>query len=609
MTAENPRSPVPGEDRPALPDLDIDALVLRIVGDTKQRVDVRSIVQRASLSRTITGASTIELDLLDEDRSLLRSGTLTRSIEVEVGGLWWRMTHVGKTGDTLSLTLEERAVAVLRGNTRPRKASRGKMTRAQFAQSMVAESKRYPLTFWAPELTKKQPIAKDRKARDEKRQPGVDSAAGLTVKGKRADRAQVRNMDEVLTVAADMKAGPKAVKALVAACIVESLFKNLSSGDRDSIGILQVRVGIHGRATAASIEKSVRKFLSSGFTGQGGAIELARRNPGRSAGWVAQQVQGSAFPARYDEVSAEADKIIEAFGGTSGSRSRTYYQRYEFSRGEPGGEKGESSWDALQRLASEVGWVCFVVADTVFFIAEEDLFRGRSRATLTETDGVQIDFDRETNRRLASEATVTLDADVWAAPPGSTVRIEGCGPADGRWLVEDIKREDLFDPRTVITLRRPAEELPEPRSTERTEASGAGGGNAGDTYPLRGTRGKLIGVPYQGTHTLGNWQSDNAVDLGVPNGTIIQAVGDGVIERVKGSYSGGASRFDGIQITLRLTGGNRVWYTHLSKSSVTEGARVKAGDAIGRSGSANGVPHLHMGVEKGDPRNLIGLKK
>lgn len=139
--------------------------------------------------------------------------------------------------------------------------------------------------------------------------------------------------------------------------------------------------------------------------------------------------------------------------------------------------------------------------------------------------------------------------------------------------------------------------------------SRAGAANIrGHAYPLA-EQGKIIGVPYQGTHTLGNWQSDNAVDISVPNGTPVISVGNGVVEKVAGGYSGGASRFDGYQVTVRLANGNRVFYTHLSRAGVKAGQRLRNGQQIGRSGSANGVAHLHMGIEHGDPRRLVGRGK
>src|SRR5690606_24454381 len=116
----------------------------------------------------------------------------------------------------------------------------------------------------------------------------------------------------------------------------------------DSEGILQVRVGLHGRALARDVERSAAHFLTKGFTGRGGAISLARKHPDWSAGEVAQAALGSAYPSRYDQVRAEAQRIVNAYEGGGGrpNREGTYVKRYEFARG-----KNETSWDAIGRLA------------------------------------------------------------------------------------------------------------------------------------------------------------------------------------------------------------------------------------------------------------------
>lgn len=115
---------------------------------------------------------------------------------------------------------------------------------------------------------------------------------------------------------------------------------------------------------------------------------------------------------------------------------------------------------------------------------------------------------------------------------------------------------------------------------------------------------KIIGVPYQGTHTLGNWESDNATDIAMPTGTPIYAPTAGVIGSQIGSLGASAgSRFAGLRVHLK-TGGNELYYAHLSRLAVKAGQRVKAGQIIGYSGSANGVQHLHLGVRKGDPRRF-----
>jgi murein DD-endopeptidase MepM/ murein hydrolase activator NlpD len=130
----------------------------------------------------------------------------------------------------------------------------------------------------------------------------------------------------------------------------------------------------------------------------------------------------------------------------------------------------------------------------------------------------------------------------------------------------------------------------------KLQASAARAGGSGD-YPL-GVRGLNIGRPYQGTHTRGNWQSDNAVDLRVPEGTAVLALDDGVIVKTFKSPSGVTA---GWQVTLR-SADNAWFYGHLKTVSVRAGERVRKGQTIGTSGSANGVPHLHLGQQHGTPR-------
>jgi hypothetical protein len=127
---------------------------------------------------------------------------------------------------------------------------------------------------------------------------------------------------------------------------------------------------------------------------------------------------------------------------------------------------------------------------------------------------------------------------------------------------------------------------------------GAGG------YPA-GKHGKLIGAPHQGTHTLGNWQSDNAVDIALPIGTPILAATDGVIDSRFGSLGKGG-RFAGLRLTVDGHG-QASYYAHLSRYArgIKPGVRVRRGQIIGYSGSANGVAHLHFGVQSGSPYQYV----
>lgn len=122
-------------------------------------------------------------------------------------------------------------------------------------------------------------------------------------------------------------------------------------------------------------------------------------------------------------------------------------------------------------------------------------------------------------------------------------------------------------------------------------------------YPL-GKRGPIIGTPYHGTHTRGNWQSDNAIDIAVPEGTPVYAVAPGVIDSRIGQQASKDPRLAGNRVTIDGTG-NRFFYQHLSKLTVTAGQHVTEGELIGYSGSANGTAHLHFAVEKGTPGDAI----
>jgi murein DD-endopeptidase MepM/ murein hydrolase activator NlpD len=116
-------------------------------------------------------------------------------------------------------------------------------------------------------------------------------------------------------------------------------------------------------------------------------------------------------------------------------------------------------------------------------------------------------------------------------------------------------------------------------------------------YPLS-KRGPIIGRPYQGSHTLGNWQSDNAVDIGIPVGTPVLATVSGYIGSNIGS-SGLGGRYAGLRLTL-IGRSNSYFYQHLSRLNVRAGQHVVAGQPLGRSGRA-GPAHLHFAVEFGTP--------
>lgn len=123
------------------------------------------------------------------------------------------------------------------------------------------------------------------------------------------DPEQHRVIREATAEAQNFGATPREKKALVEALFVESNARNLSSGDRDSRGALQQRPS-QGWMHSQNVKLATRDFLTA-----------ARRNRGiqGSAGTLAQSVQRSAYPSRYDEKASVANQLLgQSGGGSSG---------------------------------------------------------------------------------------------------------------------------------------------------------------------------------------------------------------------------------------------------------------------------------------------------
>ncbi|MCX4669013.1 M23 family metallopeptidase [Streptomyces sp. NBC_01381] len=92
----------------------------------------------------------------------------------------------------------------------------------------------------------------------------------------------------------------------------------------------------------------------------------------------------------------------------------------------------------------------------------------------------------------------------------------------------------------------------------------------------------------------GNWIAGHhtGIDLAVPRGTPVHAVGAGtvVLARWSGAY--------GKAVTVRLRDGHYAVYAHLSRIAVRPGARIGTGDRLGSSGATGRAtgPHLHLEI-------------
>jgi hypothetical protein len=116
--------------------------------------------------------------------------------------------------------------------------------------------------------------------------PGVDIALATTA----------------FSVANSLGASPKVMLSLFEAGLVESGMRNLNYGDRDSVGYLQQRPS-QGWPDPMNVTTATKSYVTR-------AIRNDKANPHFTAGQLAQSVQRSAFPDRYDKREADAREVL-----------------------------------------------------------------------------------------------------------------------------------------------------------------------------------------------------------------------------------------------------------------------------------------------------------
>jgi hypothetical protein len=414
------------------------------------------------------------------------------------------LTHVDKSGDDLTLTFEDEIVYWLSQYNKAKKAARSKVTRAEFIDSMVREVKEITIPFYCPELHVKQPItgtssktkATDTATKDAKRQGGFASDSKITVKHSGATKTQRDIIEKVLDVG-DSLSAPGDVLVMAVMCITQ---ESVAGADPDPGAGPFSRTSPGG---SQGVEKDAHDFYKGGaaFEG-GGALASYRKYHGKqSLGWMVSDVQrdytwGTAGQGKdFQQWKDEAQRTVRLYGGSAGlgvsdTNARQKLKRYEYSRGRPGGPAGENTWGCGLRLAEEVAWRFFAALGTLYYISETELMTSRTRLTVNQTTpGVEdVDFEWNITSKKdvpPSEITITARADRWGVPPGALIEVEEYGPANGWWLISNIKR-GLFDPICTITCKQPTNPKAEPAPEEASSSS-----DGGSTETVSGSKARL----------------------------------------------------------------------------------------------------------------------
>lgn len=178
----------------------------------------------------------------------------------------------------------------------------------------------------------------------------------------------------------------------------------------------------------------------------------------------------------------------------------------------------------------------------------------------------------EVLKRLVDDAQVPVDIAIR--------QLARFHPAARKWLSQGV------NPITGASTKN----APRRSTTKPVSFTSEGPGSA--AIPISYTN--LGGPQAHHDRPLGNWQSDNAWDYGIPVGTPIYATADGTVGPDVGIMPSRPN--DGHRLTLNGSD-NDYWYGHLSRLVVKPGQRVRKGQLLGYSGtSQNGVAHLHLGV-------------
>lgn len=517
-------------------DIDLESFNVNSGGRVVLRL--RELITDGEIERTIEGASTVSVTISDQDGSILRSGWLGRSSDVKIDGLWFRLVKVKKSGDSLTLTWEDREIAILRKYNKVKIVAKNVMTRVQFIRVLVREVKEVPLRLICPDLKKGQKV----KGGYNQDQADMDRAAGgwpsdvnkgrssgpgsspdrppptVTVKGELANKSQLNNIATVLDTGLTMGARTKVLIVSIMVGTQESSCTNLKGGDRDSVGFFQQRAS-QGWPASRNVAKDAQAFFAA-------AIEYDKENPGIAYWELAQAVQRSADGTLYKQWFDESSNTVNVYGvgNTAGDAGNTQSKwggqtaddKSNWIRGTTEMKSGkqvfkkEDSWACMGRLADEIGYRRFMLAGNIYFISEPDLFMSRPRMVLSQTsrgvDWIDFDYD-EAKVNKNSQIDVKVNLHRWSAPPGSVIRIENMGVADGKWLVTTIRR-NIFKSAAEVTLKKPRAVIPEPADAKYGAGTKDPEGGGTETGGARQVAARILEY-----HKNGRYRDDNGQQL------------------------------------------------------------------------------------------------
>lgn len=124
---------------------------------------------------------------------------------------------------------------------------------------------------------------------------------------------QVRNARTIISVGRELGASSRDILIALMTAMQESTLRNLSWGDRDSVGLFQQRAPWGSFSQRTDPRESARMFFQGGHGGQRGLFDFSNRNQ-MSLTQAAQAVQVSAFPDAYAKHEDVGRSLLSQYG-------------------------------------------------------------------------------------------------------------------------------------------------------------------------------------------------------------------------------------------------------------------------------------------------------
>lgn len=299
--------------------------------------------------------------------------------------------------------------------------------------------------------------------------------------------------------------------------------------------------------------------------------------------------------------------------------AETSAKRTQVARTDPKGDPPESSWDTIQRLATELGFWAFEAAGTLYFGRPKWLVKRTRELTVRypeaakrgELDTVEVPVCRR-SIDADSPASISLQLPYDQAGkvrPGQVLNLLGVPGFGADYIVTSAAFVlDLASP-VAIEATTPIDPEPQPPDTAGPGKGSEGGGGGDVVVVLPGGKKSSQGFiwPVSGPITSGFGPRGGGfhagIDIGVPNGTRCKAAAAGTVTIASVDGDG-----YGQWVEIDHGGGRRTRYGHFQRTSVRAGSRVSQGQVIGycdTTGNATG-PHLHFEVRVGgSPQNPL----